>query len=358
MDTRYSQCCRVSRYFFLVIDLTYSSLSYDPSLGSSLWQPNVTIFDRPDAEISILFLAANNVRYFEQVHDPWFSVGAFEESTIITLSDGSRVPIYTPTREVTIVGCIERHQICTSSEAGNQRCTALSSLTDTNVQVDDLGLNSQQRAAATRILFNVLGIDLAFVAAQLQGDALVASRTVLEGMQQESLPSTQWRDEISRWFSIALILLQDGVVQYVTGPSRPEWVQYVSRNTNPEELADCASQRLRMSSSQQNFSLTGIIVVLVLGTLIIAIGLSIDTIAYWFRKRLPKGDQRSDEWVLDSVFQHQRLAYQGIGVKDWEEIDCFIPVSKQNFPNRKWASHAMVQNETVILLSDEPGSKA
>ena len=313
-----------------------SALSYDPSMKHPLWQPNATIFNRTDAEMSIMFLAANGVQHYERVLDPWFLADdSFEMPATVRMSNGVQSQLRKATRPITIVGCIERHQICTPSEVGNQRCTDSSSFTGTNSQVDSIGLTPRQRATATRILFNVLGIDMAFVATWLQGDALLASRTVLEGRQNEHLPHTQWRSEVSRWFSIALILLQEGVVQYVTGVTRPEWEQFVSHSTNPDELGECTTQRVRMDSSQQNFSITGMIVVLSLGSMIIALGLSIDTIAAWLQKRLQSGERHREAWLLDGIFQHQRLAYQGLGVLNWENVKNEIPVSTQTkFPTR------------------------
>lgn len=324
------------RLFVNLLTSSNSALSYDPLFKNPLWQPNATVFNRNDAEISIIFLAANGVQHYERVFDPWFLADdSFERPATVIMSNGVRSQIRNATRPVTIVGCIERHQICTASEVGNQRCTDLSSFSGTNSQVDSIGLTQRQRATATRILFNVVGIDMAFVATWLQGDALLASRTVLEGRQNENLPHTQWRSEISRWFSIALILLQEGVVQYVTGVTRPEWEQFVSRSTDPDELVECTTQRLRMDSSYQNFSITGMIVVLILGSLIIALGLSIDTITAWLQKRLRSGERHREEWLLDGVFQHQRFAYQGLGVLDWENVNNEIPVSTQaKFPTR------------------------
>lgn len=288
-----------------------------------------------------MFLSANKLFYYDRVWDPWFRVGPLdpnEEVPSLPLSNGNTVKLYAPTRDVTIVGCVEQHQICTAAETRNQYCTTPSSLTSTNNQVASLDLNPRQRATATRILFNVIGVDMAFVASSLQGDALLASRTIFQGAQQNSLPSTQWRDEISRWFSIALILLQEGVVQYVTGPSRPEWAAYVSNDASPAEREECATQRIRLTSSQQNFSMTGIVVVLVVGALIIALGLSIDTLAAWLQRHVPKGGQRRAAWVLDGVYQQQRLAFEGLGVRDWEGVGDEIPTSgRGEFPSREGA---------------------
>ncbi|KAF4767223.1 hypothetical protein N7455_006886 [Penicillium solitum] len=150
----------------------------------------------------------------------------------------------------------------------------------------------------------------------------LASRTLLSGFQWAELPTTQWRLELSRWFSEGLALIQQGFVDSAT----------VSENNGvhlPQlsgTEASCKHQIVRNVTGLQNFNMLAIVIVLVLGSIIIVLGLTIDSIVGYVQRRFCGTSEGWVHWTLDGVFQLQRLAYRGAGVRSWRDEDTYIPI--------------------------------
>jgi hypothetical protein len=167
----------------------------------------------------------------------------------------------------------------------------------------------------------------------LPGDVLLASKTVdSDGMQYAELPLTQWQSEVGRWFSISLILLQMGLLEGVTGPQDPLMRKFFLRYNSTDKIADCQRQRFRNAVDARNFNLTALIVVLVLGCIIIALGLTIDTAVGLIQKMSRRGTRLRYHWLIDGLFQQQRLAYEAADVRPWLDTDTYVPVSHAGIP--------------------------
>ncbi|KAG7286926.1 hypothetical protein NEMBOFW57_006426 [Staphylotrichum longicolle] len=164
------------------------------------------------------------------------------------------------------------------------------------------------------------------------GDALLASKTVVDGSQIAQLPVTQWRSEVARWFSISLIILQMGLLEGATGPLDPEMKPYWVLDKDPDLITSCQRQRFGNAADARNFNLSVLIALLVGGSVIITLGSTIDKLV-GFAQRLVRPTARGRfYWVLDSLFQHQRLAYEAAGVRPWLDADTVVPVAYGQAP--------------------------
>ncbi|KAL1616178.1 hypothetical protein SLS56_011502 [Neofusicoccum ribis] len=308
--------------------IQYDTYSYDPDGTSNQWWPNATIIDRSDATASIFFLAANYMSYLSSVEDPMYRADPDHWSDFGT--------VYLPARVVTILGCIEQHQICkAATEDEPRRCTPLVSARGIFTEAISLGLASRQLTTAVRLVAAAIvhTPDLSFVAKMMPGDPLLASKTVIETTQYGTIPVDQWRAEVGRWFSVSLALLQEGVIEFVTGPSDAFMKQFVVNYDDAESVEDCEQQRIRAGSGYQNFHLAATITVVAVGCVIIFVGLILDTVAGWLQSHLHFWEYARLQWVIDGSFQQQRLAYEGAGVGGWLDGDTYVPTTdEKKFP--------------------------
>lgn len=93
----------------------------DYSFGSNnLWQPD-QVLRREDGDISLMFLMANDIRYYGKVEDPIFRATG---DLFSVMDAGTNVTLYTSDFFVNPLACIDQHQFCNPS---NAKCTKLGS---------------------------------------------------------------------------------------------------------------------------------------------------------------------------------------------------------------------------------------
>lgn len=266
---------------------------------------------------TIFFLDANGMWYLNETTDPWFRNQYYQ--TIL-----GRFDIYVPSDPIRVLSCIEENKICNPA---NGVCTMITPGSNPGTVVYKLDLNTAQSGTFQRLMSQLIPLDLSFVAQRIP-NPLLASRTVMDGRQQAKLPNDQWRAELGRWFSVNLQLIQAGMIQTVTRPAElADLITFRSLADDPVWLADCGRQRVRNAIGVVNFNFSALIAVLVVGGVIIIAGLGVDKAVGFFQKRFDRGAQPRTWWLLDGIFQLQRLAYQGIGVGPWDDIDKDIPTT-------------------------------
>lgn len=127
-----------------------SSVDYGSGDGpNNTWFPVLAV-SRDDADVSLIFLAANDILYTGLINDPIFqatkAAGTYDES-------GNNQTLYTSDYYVNALGCIDQHQFCNPN---NDVCTDLNSYsTAVRSAWADLRLNSVQY-----MLVEVLSRDL------------------------------------------------------------------------------------------------------------------------------------------------------------------------------------------------------
>ncbi|KAF4461234.1 Cytochrome P450 [Fusarium albosuccineum] len=297
------------------------ALSHDPANETVMeWKPNATLFDRPDAEASIFFLLTNLVYSYHHIYDPLFGNDY--------IADQGGKPAYTHFSAFKTLMCVEEQELCNPN---THRCVKFTRSTNLHDFIPDLELSEAQRQTAVRIVLFVTTYHLSYVASRLPTQ-LLASMTVLLRRQEMYLPKDQWRKEVSRWFSIVLHLLQTEFIEYVSGPSDPARLPFY--NSVLGEIDDCKKQRISNAPGFRNFDAVALITVLVAGGVIILFGLSVDTVVGYVQKKLRRGEHLRLGWLLDGVFQQQRLAFEAAGVGPWVDVDKVVPMTdEKHFPS-------------------------
>ena len=310
------------------------SASSGSSGATAIWDP-IAAFNRSDADITIFTFAANRVLYAYPNSDPIFSANYAVDLNYTSF--GKERFAYLADKVLTAIGCIDQYQICNPSIPGPNgepmRCTPLVGWYSIPSETDKIGLNLYQLATAETVSF-AFGESSMFNSVSGRGpSALQAESTMIttySAYQQEGqLPNNQWQIEVSSWFNVSLAALQRYVVQKAYGPTDvlDEGGYIVKPSIEPEE-AICQSQMIRNVAGYQNFSTLGVVIILVFGSSLVLLGLTIDTVAGLVQKHFLKRDYQRLSWVSDGYLQLQRLAYEGAGYDEWDGCADEVPVSK------------------------------
>lgn len=289
-------------------------------------------FDRADADVYMFLLFPNTVIYTYQNSDPFFSANrpsGFNISTDVSA-------FYFPDYLMYGIACAESYQICNPNVGGTADdvagCTPHSSYLDLNNEFTKIGLNDYQLATTNRIMealvvSNIFGAVNGRGALALQAQDTVFSSVVID--QAGRIPDNQWQIELDGWFAVSSARLQQELVQDASG--LPDPIQRAGAVFTPPadkyEAAICNRQMIRNAPGYQNFSTLGVALILILGTVLIVLGLTIDTVVGLVQKKI-KADYLRLSWTSDGYLQLQRMAWEGAGYGDWERCDDDVPTSR------------------------------
>lgn len=304
-----------------------------------------------NADISLLFIAPNSVRYQEPCYDPVFSA----TDLVDNVTSGIHVHYYNPDRYVSVVGCAEQYRICNPT---NNKCTeklGVMQFQQTLIENGDgLELNVVQNATAVRLTLALQITSVYYQTYTRLGGALEASDS-LQGLDQHYLPPTQWHSEVGGWFDTGLARLQQKTQEYATGPAIVPDGSYVLKPNVSLHIEDapyelmCKSQVVHDSSNTMSFSVTGLAVLLILGSVIIFAGLAVDTIVGWIQVRMGKGLHAHTEWQVNDTLCLQRLLHEEMKLGRWDG-NGKLPVTRMD---EKFKGPADVQ--VGVLFKTENG---
>lgn len=291
----------------------------------------VPAINASNADVSLLFIASNSVRYQEACQDPVFSATDLVENEVM----GMQIRYFNPDRYVNVLGCTEQYRVCNPT---NNKCTeklGVMQFQRTLVENDDnLQFNSLQNATAYRL---VLALQVSSVYHQTYtrlGGALQASDS-LQGLDQAYLPPTQWHTEVGAWFDTGLARLQQKSQEYATGPTIVPDGSYVLHPNVTLHAEDapykvmCYSQVVHDSSNSMSFSIAGLAILLILGSIIIFAGLTIDTIFGWLQVRFGRGLHAHTEWQVNDTLCLQMLLHEEMKLGKWDGSGR-LPVTRSN----------------------------
>jgi hypothetical protein len=303
-----------------------SSVPYFAGVSTNVWTPK-EIFLRHQADISLFFLAQNTMVYNEACDDLWFS--AHEQG-----GDNLTGTFYKSDYWFTALGCTDQHQICRSATDPGS-CSELNGhVTMANATLK-LGLNEQQMAVYERLNSALLYATMYNAVNGRGSAALRAAQLVWFGQGsaiQPYLPPNQWTVEVAGWFAAQMANLQRSMLEYATGPTDLGDDGYVVGPSTLPSQKLCRSQMAPLASTYQNFSLLGIVLILVGGGLLIVLGLTIDVVVGAIQRRWFHDSPGWLGWVLDEKLQLQRMAYEGAGWGVWQGQTNAIPVTQANTP--------------------------
>ena len=291
---------------------------------SNTWQ-TIPAFNRTDADVNLIALEFHAMSFQAPCDDPVFSAHI---DLKLPQTSGEVLQFYNPDHYMAFIGCTQQHQICKND---GKTCTDLMGNNAILVEGSKLGLTSMQNATLVRLAVPAGQSDFSYSIAGRSAAALVASQTV-DGQSQGPLPNDQWTLEVGSWFDTALALMQQRVQQYATGPPAVPPGFYMD---TPHDEGDgalktmCYSQLVQIADGTVNFSVLGLALILVLGTLIVVFSWYQESVVGWLQLSVfRRGEHARLHWILDDKFQLQRMAYELQGLGAWRNREGAVPVSE------------------------------
>lgn len=262
------------------------------------------------------------VTYEAPVADPFFAA-----STPITVpnGDGGNDTYYWSNQEVYALACTEQHQVCNPT---NEKCTPLSGTFQVIPNLPGLDLNDAQESTVLTMALTISFINTYNSVISRGSNALRASETLDQGFQIP-LPNNQWMTEVSTWFAVSMAKLQQRTVQYAIGSSYvPEGLTLVGPADRYQENI-CNNTKIQSQSGTTSFSVLGVSIILVVGSLLISISLVLSTVTGFIRQKRNWKTYKSLQWTLDNKLQLQRLAYEEAGQGQWSGGTDSVPVTRR-----------------------------
>src|SRR6266516_4523594 len=126
-----------------------STLTHNAT-GPAQWVP-VSNLTRTDADVTIVFIAPNSIKFREQVKDPIFQTTYPDTELSIT---GERFTVYTPDYQVNVIGCTEQYSICNPNLKSNS-CTPQSGQYALPTLIQSYNFNPAQLVTAYRMIYMI-----------------------------------------------------------------------------------------------------------------------------------------------------------------------------------------------------------
>lgn len=146
--------------------------------------------NRSDTDVILAFLSANSIVYNSPVDDLWFSAHSYPFEVKVDADEYNGASagtqngtIYFRDRPVTMLGCIEEHQIRKPNLVSNRRCTPLIGATVLPDALGNVDLNNAQAATANIIASASASTGIAQVLEALGPSVLLARQTIYNGIQ-------------------------------------------------------------------------------------------------------------------------------------------------------------------------------
>jgi hypothetical protein len=242
--------------------------------------------------------------------------------------------------------CGDQHQICNPSSGVCSKLSGQQDISPSSSSMTALSMNAAQIATVWRLYHSVIyGAAFYQVIDDMGAQALQAQNHVSSETFSSGLPSDQWQNEASRWFEISLIKLQSYLLESVTN----SWIhgneQYVSisdpRNIKNEtgDIADivaaesyqCYNQVIRSTTAVQNFSLSGILVIVLMSCFIIGFSFLLEPIVTLYRKLAYKKSSHEKDLarMADDKYMLGTLALEKAGCEVAWKVSTFgIPITE------------------------------
>jgi len=291
----------------------YTLQAYAATAGfvGESWVP-VPAINRSDADISLLFLAPNAIRFEEPCDDPVFGAHI--------LVSNNATSYYTSDLWVSVLACAEQHRVCNPTNGVCTKPVGVDQLLPVAVAADSgLNFNLVQQGTIDRIAYAADFTSVYYATYTRMQSALRAQETVTQ-LDQAPLPANQWMIEVGSWFDDGLARLQQSVQEYATGPTNIAAGSYLwqpGKDGNLIQEALCYSQRINDTQDTMSFSVLGIAIVFIIGGIILATSLIIDSAVGWLQKKFHTGLHARRSWMVDDKLQLQKMIFQELHMGNW-----------------------------------------
>jgi len=233
---------------------------------------------------------------------------------------------------LSFLGCQERYQFCLYE---NKNCTLFTGLYGISAAPEgSLALNPTQLAIFQLYWKIAWAAQLHFQLGFIGRENLVALDYLWDGgfafKKSATLPSKHWHREVQNWMKTALSIAQASTLAFARVPEfdMGPGISALEHVVPPAEPAAQLLCHRMMARSKQHtsFSALGLSVLIGLGILLITLSLILPDTVACLQTRMSKGMHKRREWVESNSFQLQRMAAEGLGVKNWERLDEDVPI--------------------------------
>lgn len=294
------------------------------------WTPNATFYAAQDADVTISFLAANQIKYYYPVYDPVFGAGLDDNDTLSIPFGANNETLYTSHHLIDVIGCVEQYQICITDNV----CTPLVPLQAIQNATAALlksnnAMNYGRVATLGRLSITSGSTGIGNPVLRRGIAVMLAPRSLNGVVQTARLPQNQWELEVENWFSIALAKMQAYMLSYAAGPEDASLRPFVSSPVAQARRRACTNQRVRNMEGRVNFDLSALIVLVVVGAGLIVTGLCFELIIGFVSKWSSRLRKRWAHYVSDGLYQIQRSSLEAQGVRNWKHEKDTLPTSSQ-----------------------------
>ena len=292
----------------------------DAGFAQNDWIP-IPALNRTDADVALFFLAPNMILYEGPVTDPFF-VASIPHN--VSAGNGVNETYYSPNQGVYALACAEQHQFCNPA---NGKCTPLSGAFQVATNLTGLDLNDAQVSTLFIMQPTLTFLNTYNSVISRGSNALRASETLDQGFQIP-LPDNQWMTEVSTWFAVLMARLQQSIVRYAIGSSYvPEGLTLVGPAGRYQENI-CNNTKIQSQSGTTSFSVLGVSIILIVGSVLIFTSLVLSTVLGFIRRKRHWKEYKSLQWTLNNKLQLQRLAYEEAGQGQWTGGTDSVPVTR------------------------------
>lgn len=203
---------------------------------------------RPDADVTLFFLSAQGISYFEPVDDPWFSAHRDGKLQVDTRTNDT-FHLYQQDEAASVMGCITQGQICNPNAPSDRRCQPVRSWWQNVALFPKLWPDPDVRTNQTVKWLNEMfhqSYNTMTEIGRTGGTSALSARFVQGPHISGSLPNDQWQEEVQRWAGASATSLQATFVEAVMG--LPGLSENVSVPANTEGAWSVCHSQVRVCS--------------------------------------------------------------------------------------------------------------
>lgn len=296
-------------------------------LDSTEWQ-SIPELAQTEADLTLIFLAPNSIKYIYPNNDPFFSANYYVD---LGSYAGVNLSYFSADEYVNVMACQDQYQYCNGGD--KNKCTPLTGYQQAYAAINStkVGLNMIQESIATRIILNSRTLSTYHSIGGRGAQALRVSETVQDRNQMARVPDNQWQVEVSSWFAVSMARLQRSAVEFAAPSLSKSEYPPGSYLQEPEGIAAamCYSQKVGLVSDTISFSVLGLIIIFAVGVAVILLYLVLEPLVAWFQRKTNAGGYRRVRWVMDDKMQVQRMMFEEAGMGGvWTNLDGTIPITE------------------------------
>ncbi|KAH8707661.1 hypothetical protein GQ44DRAFT_662719 [Phaeosphaeriaceae sp. PMI808] len=276
------------------------------------------------ADLTLIMVTLNQVRYQVPVEDPFFSahkpfnwIGSTTVNTTVYFSDWPNA----------MMACKQQFQFCHARKAKDDFCTDLTFLPDAANSTNFPEASDVQIAGLSLIL----GASFKYSNWNAPSKGLNATSkfSSSNGYVTEEFPKDQWVSEVVGWEKYIWATFQAYISDYAVGYNTrvPALKGFLKTNLTKGEKELCAMQRMLKPSGVMNISVLGLAIVVTFAVLFAVADLVVLKFLIFFKRFRKVMAPRIDRWIQDGVFQLQRRAYEASNEGVWVRQDTEVPAT-------------------------------